>query len=985
MSTPAGDNNLGDANIRINANTDPAIRALGRLSRDADGRLRDIRGRFVSESVLINNALTTAAGGGDRFNTSIRSITDVAGRATSIMAGAGRALASLGSTLGTVGAAAGTAAPLLAGIVTTLESIAPAGAVAVTGLFAVVQAGAAVKLGMVGIEDAVSAAFTTGDKSAEKFAETLENLAPNARAFAERIREMAPALREFQQGVQDRLFAGFADELGRLSSSVLPVVRTNINTTAATLNKMALGASAAARQLATDGTLGKAMAGANKGLSNLQKIPAQVVTGLGQLGAAAAPAFDRITKGAAGVATRISEQLTQAFKSGALEEAIDTAIDVIKDLGTVAGNVFGILGNIMRPVQEEGGGLVGVLLEITGALREATATQGFQDAIRALASVMATLARTAGPLLGQALAALGPIFTTLGPPIEGLITSLGGALGPVITALGPILAGIADAVGIVIDAFAPLLPVIGQLITGLLGPLTPLLTTVGDLLASLSAPVLLLAEALTGALQPILAQLPTLIQPFTTLLGTLAENVVPILADLMIGLAPTLARVGQAFGDMLAALSPLLDDLGAMAGQVLTDLVSALAPVLALVADLAADLLTQLAPSMRQITTAFLQLAVAVGPLVGILLQLASQVLVALLPLLTPLINIIGLLAAAFAGQLASTITNVVIPAVELITALLSGDASAAWTAFKNLIAGAGRFISETVTRMVTTVRGILNALIDHVRQLPGRTVAALAALGGGLFNVAKAAWERFTAAVLERITANVRTVQGLPARFSAALSTLGPVLAGIGKRALDSMRNAITERTSALIRFMSGIPGQALGALGNLGSLLYNSGQSIIQGLIDGIRSMAGRVKDAVGSVLSSARDLLPFSPAKEGPFSGRGWTLFSGQSISEALAEGIAQRAGLVQRAVRSLAEAAQAPLSMPVAQLAEVPQGRDLGVGQVASRGAVAPTVVNVTLNFTNEGVMGSQFEVQNWLARSLEDLQRLGRVTSITAVA
>lgn len=53
MSTPV----IGDAEIEVDANTDPAERALREFSRDAQGRLRDVRGRFVSESRLINGAL----------------------------------------------------------------------------------------------------------------------------------------------------------------------------------------------------------------------------------------------------------------------------------------------------------------------------------------------------------------------------------------------------------------------------------------------------------------------------------------------------------------------------------------------------------------------------------------------------------------------------------------------------------------------------------------------------------------------------------------------------------------------------------------------------------------------------------------------------------------------------------------------------------------------------------------------------------------
>ncbi|MCX4578110.1 hypothetical protein OHB41_33970 [Streptomyces sp. NBC_01571] len=48
----------------------------------------------------------------------------------------------------------------------------------------------------------------------------------------------------------------------------------------------------------------------------------------------------------------------------------------------------------------------------------------------------------------------------------------------------------------------------------------------------------------------------------------------------------------------------------------------------------------------------------------------------------------------------------------------------------------------------------------------------------------------------------------------------------------------------------------------------------------------------EAVKSALSKARSYLPFSPAKQGPFSGRGWTLYSGHSLMSNLAQGIRDR---------------------------------------------------------------------------------------------
>jgi hypothetical protein len=108
MSTPAGGGLIGDATINVNANTDPASRALRDFSRDANGQLRDVRGRFVSESRLIGSAFNRAAGGSDRFSLSLSqmkraaialspALIPIAAQAVPIAAGLGAATVAIGA------------------------------------------------------------------------------------------------------------------------------------------------------------------------------------------------------------------------------------------------------------------------------------------------------------------------------------------------------------------------------------------------------------------------------------------------------------------------------------------------------------------------------------------------------------------------------------------------------------------------------------------------------------------------------------------------------------------------------------------------------------------------------------------------------------------------------------------------------------------------------------------------------------------------
>lgn len=813
MSTPAGDDLLGNANIRINADTDPAIRALGRLSRDAQGRIRDIRGQFVSEADLIRLGLTNAAGGGERFGLSLRSIAGAAGTAAGIL---GR----VGLGVGAIGAAAGTAAPLLAGIVTTLQNVAPAGAVAVTGMLAVQQASAAIKLGMIGVEEAVTAAFDTSEAGAKKFDEALKKLAPNARDFAVQVRELAPAFKEFQQGIQNELFRNTSETLQLLSTSVLPVLSTNLKTTATTLNEMAISAGLAADTLAADGTLGTAMEGANTGLGNLAQIPGQVVTALGQLAAAGAPAFDRITAAASRAATRISERLSGAFKSGALESAVNTAVGVLKDLGEVGRNVFEILGNVMAPVQQAGGGLIGVLKEITGVLADATGTKGFQDAISAVTQTVGTLARTAGPLLGQALAAIGPVLTALAGPAQTLIQSLGAGLSPIIQGLGPVLQSAAEAVGVLVEAAAPLLPVVGQLAASLLPALIPILDAAQTVFAALAPVVQTLSQTLQATLAPILAQLPAIIGPLADMLAGQLVMGIQLLGDLLIQLAPSFVSLGTSVGQLMATAAPL----------------------------------------------------------VTIIAGLSAQLMGALLPAIQPIVNVVAALASALAGQLASTLTNLVMPALRLVGDLLRGDFSAAWNSLKALVSGVVAHFTGTLSRIGSVVGAIVQGIVDRFvwlynilignsivpdlimgiigwfTRLPSMAFNALASFAGGIARIATTALSRFRSAIVAGANTAIGFVRGIPGRARAALTSLGGMVASVASAAFTRFRSAISSGASNAIGVVRGIPGRIRGALGSAGSLLYGVGRNVIQGMINGVKSMAGSLVSAAKGVVSGA-----------------------------------------------------------------------------------------------------------------------------------
>ena len=134
-------------------------------------------------------------------------------------------------------------------------------------------------------------------------------------------------------------------------------------------------------------------------------------------------------------------------------------------------------------------------------------------------------------------------------------------------------------------------------------------------------------------------------------------------------------------------------------------------------------------------------------------------------------------------------------------------------------------------------------------------------------------------------------------------------ILNGNWTQVWAGFKQVVSGAVQALGGIVSGIKDIILGALAGAGTWLWNAGKAIIQGLIDGIMSMINAAGDAIGWVMDKISSFIPHSPAKRGPFSGRGWTTYSGQAIVEGLAQGVTDNAGKAEQAIQAAMQRAQA----------------------------------------------------------------------------
>ncbi|MFJ6559980.1 peptidoglycan DD-metalloendopeptidase family protein [Streptomyces sp. NPDC091412] len=423
-----------------------------------------------------------------------------------------------------------------------------------------------------------------------KLDEAMAKLSPNARGFVRTLQEMAPAWGAMRLDVQDSLFAGLGARLQTVGGQVLPTVRSGLMGIAGQLNLTGKNALDAVANLEKAGTLKQVFDGIKQSFSNLSRIPGQMVTAFGQLSVAARPAFDRMTGGLAETMDKLMGKLEKGFKSGRLEEAISTALDVAVKFGRVLADLGGIISGILKAASAAGGDFFGV---IGAALKQIHKVIDSPEIQKALTEIFKALNAVAGLLagaLGQTIQALLPILAELspsvieitkllGPVITQVIKDLGAALAPVAKALGPVLVVAAQAIGDLVLAISPLLPVVGDLVAALLPALVPLIQTVGKIFQKLAPVVEIIANLLGVTLRPVIEALAGVLveiaMAFADQFLAILEQLMPVIPQLI----PVVVQLAKSITEILLAVTPLLPQLMMFGAQLMTQLLPALLPL----------------------------------------------------------------------------------------------------------------------------------------------------------------------------------------------------------------------------------------------------------------------------------------------------------------------------------------------------------------------------------------------------------------------
>ena len=398
------------------------------------------------------------------------------------------------------------------------------------------------------------------------------------------------------------------------------------------------------------------------------------------------------------------------------------------------------------------------------------------------------------------------------------------------------------------------------------GPLNTLLTGLTDFLVA-AMPALTSFSAMLanviGQLGTSLAPIITALTPaFTTLMDLIGNGLVFAFQQLSILLTPIADNLNNALLIAFQALAPVIP----VVAQAIADIVTQIASYISGNGELFASLMTTLATSFANMLIALTPLLPAITSLVTEFLEKAPGLLQQLVPLFE-----------RFCNEVLPLLTQAMISLVPVVIQVMN--------VFANVL---------------LTVMDLATWIADHLG--PAFTILA-AVVGTAMSNV----WN----AVQIALTI-VKTVIGVwMAIIQGDWSTAWGIIEQGLYDAFDAMLDAVDNGVANIEKAVAAIPDKAKAAMGDLAGVLVSSGEALIKGFIQGMMNMIPGISTAAAAVTAAARAFFPNSPAKEGPFSGRGWVLYSGIAVGEGFAAGIRSQIGGVADAANGIMTAAQSQL--------------------------------------------------------------------------
>jgi phage-related protein len=390
----------------------------------------------------------------------------------------------------------------------------------------------------------------------------------------------------------------------------------------------------------------------------------------------------------------------------------------------------------------------------------------------------------------------------------------------------------------------------------------------------------------------------------------------------------TFAPAGQALSEAFAPVADqvatqLMPALSAL-GQALGNLVSAILPVISAA-------IQAIAPVLSAIVGGVVQLASAIATGLTPIINNVAAIIQTALPVITGLFQAFGTTVSGvinavfpFIESVITTVMSVVNDVISVVLALIQGNWEGVWNGIGQLASDVWNGIGSVVSSFMGMISGTIQSILAGIQGVWNT-------IWGAILGFLRNTWNSIKSAVSGAIGAVSGTIGSVLGSISSTWSSTWSSIKSFFSRIWSGIKSGASSGIRAVYSTVTGLKGQITGFFSGAGSWLVSSGKALLNGFTQGIKNGFSAAKNAVSNGLKTIRSFFPFSPAKQGPFSGRGYTTWSGKALMGDFAKSIKSQAGVVAAATGSVLAVAQEGLSAQLTASPSVSASRSAEAGR------------------------------------------------------
>lgn len=264
----------------------------------------------------------------------------------------------------------------------------------------------------------------------------------------------------------------------------------------------------------------------------------------------------------------------------------------------------------------------------------------------------------------------------------------------------------------------------------------------------------------------------------------------------------------------------------------------------------------------------------------------------------------------SMACQVIMAVINAVWPVIQtIITTVMTvimAVISVVWPIIQTVFSTACAVIAAVINAVWPVIQTVITTVMQVINAVIGTVLAAIQGNWSGVWEgikaIASTVWNGIKNIVRSVINAISGIISSVLGTIKGAWDSCWNGIKSAFSSIWNGIKSAATSGVNAVYNTVKSIKDKIVGFFAGAGSWLVESGKAILNGLKDGIMSAIGSVTSAVSNAVEQVRAYFPFSPAKTGPFSGHGYTTYSGRALMTSFGEGIGGAASGVVSSTKS-----------------------------------------------------------------------------------